>query len=319
MGMERIDAPGAVPLKAHKISKKEGIPFIKGFESFVPYVYDDKRAPVRGKYKMYRPGDKVLGTLTVLYGHTDVARHPLRIADCIGKTFTEDFGCEVLDVDLDECEDAVNRLVKVPITQGIFDALVSFTFNCGTGNLKKLIAPLNRGDYGRARSDLDHYVRSKGEFMRGLQRRRDGEQVLWDEGDINLPAEIVHHPAEVDTPVPAVPKLPNGKVAETVADLRPYSKKLQTVHWSQITSGGVSLYGFGQIFIDAVNHAKGVSDAISTVKADSGLVVLLLLGVVVFLGCALVKGWSWDDFIHGRWHPSGVAGDADDVGTGAPA
>ncbi len=172
-----------------------GLRFVKGFESFVGYVYDDKRAPVKGKYVEWN-GGPVKGTLTIGYGHTNSAKHPLKISK--GLRITEAQAREILDVDLDECEEAVNRLVKVPITQGQFDALVSFAFNCGTGNLKKLIVPLNRGDHAATRAKLDLYIKSKGEVMRGLQRRRDGEQALWDSHDAPAPTVIIEHPAEVD-------------------------------------------------------------------------------------------------------------------------
>ena len=189
---------------------KTGLDFIKSFESFVPYVYDDKRAPVKGKYPEWK-GGAVRGTLTIGYGHTNAAKHPLKIDK--GLRISEAEGCDILDVDLDECEADVNRLVTVPISQGQFDALASFTFNCGAGNLKKLIVPLNRNDYAGTRARFDLYVKSKGEFMRGLQRRRDGEQAMWDANDAVLPTEPVPHPAEVDAPSgPVLLPEPKGMV-----------------------------------------------------------------------------------------------------------
>lgn len=185
-----------------KISQK-GLDFIKGFESFVPWVYDDLVAArkVNGKL-VYREwnGEPVKGTLTIGYGHTNAARHPLKIAK--GLRITEKQACEILDRDLDDCEEAVRRLVKVPLTQGQFDALVSITFNMGEGNLKKssLLARLNRGDYKGARAAFDLYVKSKGKTLPGLQRRRDGEQALWDAGYVAVPDDPVDHPAEIDSP-----------------------------------------------------------------------------------------------------------------------
>lgn len=179
-----------------KISKA-GLDLIKEFEGFVPYVYDDLRAPVNGKYREWK-GEAVKGTLTIGIGHTAAARHPMK--PTLGLRVTEDQALEVLDVDLDECEDDVNRLVKAPLTQGQFDALVSFTFNCGAGNLKKLIVPLNKGDYLGTRAKFDLYVKSKGKTLRGLQRRRDAEQVLWD-ADVQVEEATeqgVDHPAEVE-------------------------------------------------------------------------------------------------------------------------
>lgn len=192
---------------------KKGLTLIKSFESFVPYVYDDLLPPIHGRYKEWQ-GEAVKGTLTIGYGHTDAAKHPLKISR--GLKITERKALEILDVDLDECEDAVNSLVKVPLTQGQFDALVSFTFNCGTGNLKKLIVPLNRGDYQACRAKFDLYVRSKGKVLRGLVRRRDAEQALWDDRyeDIIIPNEPVMHTAEVDEPqAPAKTGITEGAAA----------------------------------------------------------------------------------------------------------
>jgi lysozyme len=180
---------------------KKGLELIKSFESFVPYVYDDLLPPVKGKYREW-DGGAVKGTLTIGYGHTDAAKHELKIQK--GLRISESKALAILDVDLDECEAAVNKLVTVKLTQGQFDALTSFAFNCGTGNLKKLIAPLNRGDYDACRRKFDEFTRSKGQVLRGLVRRRDAEQALWDDryDEIALPEAPVEHPAEVDPPKP---------------------------------------------------------------------------------------------------------------------
>lgn len=170
----------------------------KGFESFVGYIYDDLVPPKKGAYQRWEPGMRVLGTLTVLYGHTDAASHPLRIKDCIGKTFDEAFGVEVLDVDMDECERDVNRMVKAKITKGIFRALADFDFNCGRGALENIVRRLNNGQTEEARAALDLYVYAGGTKLLGLQRRRDAEQALWDAMDVAIPTEIVHHTANVD-------------------------------------------------------------------------------------------------------------------------
>ncbi len=188
-----------------KISKR-GLDFIKGFESFVAYPYDDLLAPVKGKYREWT-GSPLKGTATIGYGHTNAAKHSLRVVP--GISITEEEASEILDVDLDECEGDVNRLVKVPLSQGQFDALVSFTFNCGTGNLKKLIAPLNRGDYDGTRAKFALYTRSKGKVLNGLVRRRTGEVALWDAdydyAAKNLPAAPSNVPEQVDAPKAPVP------------------------------------------------------------------------------------------------------------------
>jgi lysozyme len=194
---------------SHHAIDKDGIDFIKGFESFVPYPYDDKLPPVKGKYREWK-GEPLKGTATIGYGHTDAAKHPLKVVP--GLRITEADACKILDVDLDECEEDVNRLVKVPLTQGQFNALVSFTFNCGPANLKKLIVPLNKGDYASTRAKFDEFIRSKGEVMKGLIRRRDGEQLLWDAVEsrpaastIPNPEDVHNVPEQVDAPRQPVP------------------------------------------------------------------------------------------------------------------
>lgn len=193
-----------------------GLDFIKGFESFVPYVYDDKVAAQRvgGRlvYREWKRGDPIRGTLTIGYGHTDAAQYNLGFDLASvppGFRLSEADACAILDVDLDECEADVRRLVRVDLSQGQFDALVSLVFNMGAGNLIKstLLAKLNHGDYAGARNAFDLYVYSKGERMPGLQRRRDGEQALWDSDVPPSPVDIVDHPAEVDRdPTPPPPE-----------------------------------------------------------------------------------------------------------------
>lgn len=180
-----------------------GLSLIKSFESFVGFVYDDF-GPL--PYREWR-GGRARGTLTIGYGHTDAARDPLKISQ--GLRVTEPEALKILHNDLSESVEQVNRLVKVPVTQGQFDALVSFTFNCGAGNTKLLTARLNRGDYAGARAAFGNFVRSKGQVMRGLVRRRHAEQILWDQDYGGLQqkpaptdAEQTITPRQIDPPAP---------------------------------------------------------------------------------------------------------------------
>eukprot|EP01037_Dinobryon_pediforme_P019038 gene19038-19388_t len=120
-------APAPKPVPAPKPGSNQpreinaaALNLIKGFESFVPFVYDDM-APSRlpwkdGRRYGYLPwdGGPVKGTLTIGYGHTDAAHHPLKCT--LGTEINEAGACRILDVDLTECRATVQDLVKVPVT-----------------------------------------------------------------------------------------------------------------------------------------------------------------------------------------------------------
>jgi hypothetical protein len=92
---------------------------------------------------------------------------------------TKEQADEILGDDLAPCEADVRRIVKTALGQHQFDALVSFDFNCGAGNLKKLVLKLNQGDYDDIPRHLMQFVSSKGQRMQGLVNRRSGEASLW--------------------------------------------------------------------------------------------------------------------------------------------
>ena len=165
-----------------KLSSK-GRALIEQWEEFVPYVYDDKirKRHINGKLQYPEwDGSNPVGTLTIGYGHTDAAGYP-KIKQ--GMRITKEQADEILADDIAPCEADVRRLVKVPLTQHQFDALVSFCFNCGAGNLKKLIVRLNQGDYDDIPRRMMQYVTSKGERMQGLVNRRAAEIKLWNTPD----------------------------------------------------------------------------------------------------------------------------------------
>ena len=72
-----------------------------------------------------------------------------------GMIVTEAEGEAMFRRELTRFEAAVNKLVKVPLSQAQFDSLVSFAFNCGETALARstLLKKLNRGNYeGAARA-----------------------------------------------------------------------------------------------------------------------------------------------------------------------
>lgn len=114
------------------------------------------------------------GKATVGWGHTGPDIH-------VGMRITIQQAEEFLDEDLAESEDAVERLVKVPLTENQFGALVSFTFNLGQGALggSTLLRVLNAGDYAGAASQFLKWVHAGKEVLPGLVTRRTKERDLF--------------------------------------------------------------------------------------------------------------------------------------------
>lgn len=113
------------------------------------------------------------GVLTIGYGSTGPHVKP-------GQTITEAEAEALLLKDLVRFEKAVNELVKVPMTQGAYDALVSFTFNCGEGAFAEstLLRKLNAGDDPNttAKTELPRWTNNG---LAGLVRRRAAEVELF--------------------------------------------------------------------------------------------------------------------------------------------
>ena len=89
---------------------------------------------------------------------------------------------EILRKDLNRFEQGVLRLIKVKLTQGQFDALVSFSFNVGLGNLQNstLRMKLNRGDYEGAAEQFLVWTKAGGKVLKGLVIRRTHEKEMFE-------------------------------------------------------------------------------------------------------------------------------------------
>ena len=90
----------------------------------------------------------------------------------------DDLQCFIwLKEDVQEAEDAVNRLVKVALTQDMFDSLASFVFNLGEGQFRKstLLKKLNASDYKGAGQEFKRWVHDNGVVQPGLVKRRYSE------------------------------------------------------------------------------------------------------------------------------------------------
>jgi len=78
-------------------------------------------------------------------------------------------------------ERAVLHLINVPLTDGQFDALVSFTYNLGGGALQRstLRRKINREEHGKVPEQFMRWVWAGGRKLKGLVRRRAAESSFY--------------------------------------------------------------------------------------------------------------------------------------------
>lgn len=117
-----------------------------------------------------------VGIPTICYGHTATAR--------MGQTHTDEECERLLQEDLSDAVDAVDRLVTVPLPVERRAALVSFVFNVGEEAFARstLLRKLNSGDAAGACAELDRWVYAGGRVLPGLVKRRETERELCEVG-----------------------------------------------------------------------------------------------------------------------------------------
>jgi GH24 family phage-related lysozyme (muramidase) len=83
--------------------------------------------------------------------------------------------------DVAYAEHAVEHLVTVPLTQGQFDALVSFTYNEGAGRFRTstLLKVMNAGYYPAVPAEFIKWVFGGGVKLPGLVTRRSAEAAMF--------------------------------------------------------------------------------------------------------------------------------------------
>lgn len=139
----------------------KGIDLICSFEGLQLTAYDDG-----------------VGVWTIGFG---TIKYPNGVRVKRGDTCTLEQAKSYMRYDLIEFEHTVNSLVKVPLNQNQFDALVSLTYNIGSGAFKSstLLKKLNLSDYKGAADQFDVWVNAGGKRMQGLANRRAKEKSLF--------------------------------------------------------------------------------------------------------------------------------------------
>tara|TARA_R110000868_G_scaffold314832_1_gene575752 strand:- start:51 stop:527 length:477 start_codon:yes stop_codon:yes gene_type:complete len=139
------------------------------------------------RYKAYRCPAKLwtIGVGHVLYpeqGKLPIDQrdgYPLRPED--NRAFSKDEVDAILKSDLQRFERGVSSFCPVALSQGMFDGLVSFSFNVGLGTLQRstLRQKLLRGDKAGAAEEFLKYCMAGGKVLKGLQNRRIDERALF--------------------------------------------------------------------------------------------------------------------------------------------
>jgi lysozyme len=207
------------------------------------------------------------GTWTIGYGHTrDVVA---------GKVITEEEAEMDLEDDVGEAAQAVEDLVKVPLTENEAAALVSFVFNVGRGTFARstLLKALNAGERARVLVELMKFVwggpKGHKTVIPGLQARRAAEAALWSTPSGEDPANLIQA-----APPPA-----------TALDKPVYRSKI-----AQLATV------VGTVLLSKLE--EGI-DALTTLATDGRLTT----GLLIILGIGCVGGilfFKWRDYAMGR-------------------
>jgi len=151
-GVEEVE-----PNHKRRISQ-EGLDLIKHAEGFSGKSY---RCPA--------------GKRTIGYGHL------IKEGESY-KSLTRENAEQLLKKDVNIAEDAINRYVKVPLTQSQYDALCSFVYNVGEGNFEEstLLRKLNSEDYKSASREFGKWVYADKKKSKGLESRRKREKFFFE-------------------------------------------------------------------------------------------------------------------------------------------
>lgn len=139
---------------------KDGLDLICRFEGFSPIIYI---CPA--------------GYPTIGYGHLINEKNKEQFLDGVD----QDDALDLLRCDVAAAERAVLRLITVSLTDGQFDALVSFTFNLGAGAFQRstLRRKVNREEHADVPAELMKWVWAGGRKLKGLVKRRKAESLLY--------------------------------------------------------------------------------------------------------------------------------------------
>lgn len=107
--------------------------------------------------------------------------HAIKLTDNITPPISRAQAETLLRNDIAWAENAVNKWVRVQLTQNQFDALVCFVFNVGETAFKSstLLSSLNQRQFDLVPVQFSRWNQSNGKVLKGLINRRMAEVLLW--------------------------------------------------------------------------------------------------------------------------------------------
>lgn len=221
-----------------------------------------------GRYIAYRCPANVW---TIYTGCTEGVKEGMIVTEAEGKA--------MFRRELEKHEAAVRRLVTVDLTQGQYDALVSFSYNVGSGALGKstLLKKLNKGDHAGACKEFMKWDKAAGRQLRGLTIRRAREAAMFATRE-NEPPAIAQAVTPPKEPVTATQAATVATVGVSALSQVPNIPKPPTA------------------ILDAAGAWKGFSvQALEfgafAVSSPKSIAVIVLAGAAMWFGPKIKPSW----------------------------
>ncbi len=205
-----------------------------------------------------------VGVWTIGYGHTGPDVHQ-------ELTITQDQADQLMSADLHKFEDGVTRLVRVPINQNQFDALVSFAYNLGLGSLgnSTLLRLLNSRDYQGAADQFLKWTYAGHEQLPGLVKRRKAERAMFltsvSTTQEKPNAALQHKAVDIPMEKPVLPVL--AALLPSIVSMIPSLAKIFTDGTSVQDRNIVVAQKVGDLLVQAT-QAPNLQGAVESMQAD---------------------------------------------------
>jgi len=231
---------------------------------------------------------------TIGYGLTEGVYEGMRLSESDAET--------ALRREMAKHERAIVKLVTVPLSQPQFDALVSFSYNVGSGALGRstLLRKLNAGNYKGAQGSFAAWRMAGGKVYRGLVRRRAAEAALFGADPIILNPDVIE-----DQPVPSMPQIVEEVDTASVKKALAGSRKDRTAKAAQNTTlvGGAA-WGSWEAAKLYMGEASTGAGMVKGLMAEFGWVAALGLGLLVYTVVGYFREMMCDDVKTGKYQPT---------------